>query len=136
MARHAAKLNFAERIALNTLPTGRSGAWALFKRYEEGAAKREHEFALSFDRFVAITSQECVYCGAPPSNSYGPGRRNGRYTYNGIDRMDNARGYVEGNVAACCFFCNSAKRTLGVAEFVAWAARIQSRGEAILAGRS
>ena len=43
--------------------------------------------------------------------------------YNGIDRKDNALGYVEGNVVSCCKFCQYAKRDLPYEEFVAHLAR-------------
>ena len=44
--------------------------------------------------------------------------------YSGIDRIDNAAGYTEGNVVACCRICNRAKETLSVQEFAEWASRL------------
>ena len=44
----------------------------------------------------------------------------GSYTYNGMDRVDNAKGYVLGNVVPCCHTCNFAKRGMATNEFVAW----------------
>lgn len=125
--RRMSKLNFAERYKRNTLPSGRAGAWALFRRYEESAVKRGLDFQITFDTFIDLTSSECTYCGIAPHRSYGVSRGNGRYSYNGIDRLDNSCGYVKGNIAACCYFCNSAKRTLGTTEFYAWIERVYKR---------
>ena len=48
----------------------------------------------------------------------------GRYTYNGIDRIDNALGYVIGNVTSCCGTCNKAKATMGRIDFLDWVRRV------------
>lgn len=44
--------------------------------------------------------------------------------YNGLDRLDNTKGYTKDNVAPCCTVCNSAKGTLTVTEFSEWVERI------------
>lgn len=35
----------------------------------------------------------------------------------GIDRVDNNKGYVEGNCVSCCFYCNSYKSDRLVKDF-------------------
>ena len=42
------------------------------------------------DDFDALTAMDCTYCGDPPRNIYRK-TRNGSFTYNGIDRVDNTR---------------------------------------------
>jgi deferrochelatase/peroxidase EfeB len=37
---------------------------------------------------------------------------------NGLDRVDNNRGYVFSNVVSCCFKCNQMKGKLSVQEFL------------------
>ena len=48
----------------------------------------------------------------------------GDFTYNGIDRVDNALGYTTGNVVPCCKQCNHAKSDMPYADFMAWIARL------------
>jgi hypothetical protein len=80
---------------------------------------------LTNQQFDALTQGECHYCGAPPSK-IGNAHRNGKsicygnYVYNGIDRVDNNQGYVEGNVVSCCHRCNHAKKNYSFEEFQDW----------------
>lgn len=46
------------------------------------------------------------------------------YAYNGIDRMDNSKGYVDGNVLPCCSICNHAKHVMNYDDFISWINRI------------
>lgn len=49
---------------------------------------------------------------------------NGAYTYNGIDRVDNNKGYTITNSVPCCKDCNFAKRDMTHDEFIAWVTRV------------
>lgn len=40
------------------------------------------------------------------------------FRWNGIDRIDSAKGYVEGNVVPCCKFCNEMKSDKSRDEFL------------------
>lgn len=40
--------------------------------------------------------------------------------YNGLDRVDSNLGYVAGNVVPCCRWCNQAKSSRPVGEFLTW----------------
>ena len=51
-------------------------------------------------------------------------RHGNSFKRNGIDRIDNALGYIESNVVACCPICNLAKRNLPVDTFVSWACHL------------
>jgi hypothetical protein len=44
----------------------------------------------------------------------------GLFLRNGIDRLDNTIGYIEGNVVSCCDICNYSKHTKGYIEFLSW----------------
>ena len=70
----------------------------------------------------------CHYCGVEPekisqsSNKNKP--YNGDYIYNGIDRIDNNKGYTMDNVVPCCEICNNAKKNLSKVKFISWLDRI------------
>jgi len=90
--------------------------------YKKGAKERGYSFELSFEEFKNITSRDCYYCGRKPENIQ---LRKGKisvtpYIYNGIDRVDNSKGYIIDNIVPCCFTCNRAKSTMGQEEFINW----------------
>ena len=90
----------------------------VYTNYKNSAKNRHYDFSLTLDDLEFITSQKCFYCGSDPSNIkeiYGD-----TYKYNGIDRVDNTRGYELGNVITCCEICNRAKRDMKYEDFVAW----------------
>lgn len=93
---------------------------SLFGEYRKNAVKRSHAFELSLEQFKEITSKDCHYCGCRPEQVYC--RKDKQtvipYIYNGIDRMDNSRGYVLDNVVPCCGICNTMKRTLNYDDFL------------------
>ena len=78
-------------------------------------------FNLSIERFQELSIQNCFYCGCKPTNMRQDTTkmRKGvtRQFLNGIDRIDNNIGYIEGNVRACCEDCNKAKRNLSEEQF-------------------
>lgn len=51
-------------------------------------------------------------------------RMNGEFISNGIDRIDNNRGYVKENCVPCCKTCNYAKRKMDLLTFKEWARRL------------
>lgn len=71
----------------------------------KGAADRNYDFTLSLKRFAEIVTQKCFYCGTIDK-------------LNGIDRVDNSKHYIEGNVVSCCPTCNRMKHTMTIQEFV------------------
>lgn len=99
---------------------------ALLLKYRLMARHRGLAFELSRDRFAALTSSPCHYCGAPPAQQYGH-RGRPAYTYNGIDRIDSSLGYVEGNVRPACGTCNRAKSAMSEEHFYAWVERVHAR---------
>jgi hypothetical protein len=58
----------------------------------------------TLEEFIAFTSQACAYCGRTEDHV-------------GVDRYDNALGYVGGNVRPCCWKCNDQKNSDSVAEW-------------------
>lgn len=102
---------------------GECGFNQVFKQYVRGARERNLEFVLTKLEFRALTTQNCHYCGESPSltRSFGPteeAKAHSSYTYNGLDRYDNSRGYTLDNVVPCCRKCNIAKWNLPADEFL------------------
>jgi hypothetical protein len=97
----------------------------MLKQYRGSARSRGLAWELTDEQFDRITSEDCHYCGCVPNMvNRGAGRSSGEYIYNGIDRVDNAQGYLMGNVVPCCSVCNHAKKNMSYGEFMAWIARL------------
>jgi hypothetical protein len=106
------------RAAINSgntyrrLPTGENAKNSLFKNYKDQAAQRGVLFDLTRDEFVQLTEQPCYYCGCAPRHIKKPNHSNGSHTYNGVDRVDNSKGYTTDNCVPACRPCNSAKNAV------------------------
>lgn len=100
-----------------------------YNEYKIGSIKRGIDFSISMDLFVELTAKNCFYCGAEPkpfnpyydkngilrSNLSGTsieGTDRQWINFNGIDRVDNDKGYVVENCVSCCSVCNVLKHTL------------------------
>jgi hypothetical protein len=94
--------------------------------YKNGAKDRKFEWALSDEQFDKITSSDCHYCGICPHRVSRTEAKNGEFIYNGIDRVDNSKGYTSDNVVPCCKTCNRAKDTMSAQEFQSWVYRVFS----------
>ena len=89
-------------------------AWAI---YRAAAKRRGIQFELPRELLNDLVTDCCFYCHKPPD------------TINGIDRVVNTLGYVEGNVVSCCGWCNTAKSDFTAAEFTANAKRVAAVSE-------
>lgn len=74
-----------------------------YRSYKRRAERDGRYFELTEEQFNELTKKNCVYCDRPPSQKWG------LYTYNGLDRLDNLRGYSLDNIAPCCWECNRIK---------------------------
>lgn len=108
-------------IGSNVLPDNGSLNSKLYYSYKKGAKQRGKEFSLSKEFFSAMVSQNCHYCNGEPNNTmlYSKGSDR-KLKYSGLDRVDNTKGYVAGNVVPCCFQCNKAKQTMSSSDFSRW----------------
>ncbi len=103
------------------------------------AKDRGLENTLPLTDFIRISEENCTYCGAEPSNDMGVWWRNKlksgqkrnkiredkrtegvSWLTNGLDRVDSSKGYVLGNVVACCKDCNRAKSDMTTEKFMTW----------------
>jgi|SRR3990167_7313456 len=83
----------------------------LYYKYKFRSMIKQRDFLLSKEDFKKLTSSVCFYCNKKPSKSFSKDydRYNGSYKYNGIDRIDNNKGYEIGNCVTCCSICNKMK---------------------------
>jgi len=98
----------------------------LYHSYRHDAKKRGLDFKLNKEEFKNLTSGICHYCGDIPSKKSTTPSNNGFYIYNGIDRMDNSKGYLLDNCLSCCTICNRAKSDMEYNDFVNWLKRINN----------
>ena len=113
------------KVKLKRLPDGEAGFNRMWYDIRYNANQRGKEFSLTEEQVRNITGQNCHYCGGIPSQIKKPTR--GNYTFyiaNGIDRVDNDKGYHMDNVVPCCRPCNIAKGTMAYNEFKALIAKI------------
>lgn len=89
----------------------------IFCQYKNSANKRDIEFNLTRQQFKKLTKQTCYYCGEPPSKIRKNKYSTGDYTYNGVDRLDNSKGYTIDNAVSCCSFCNISKNNYSIEYF-------------------
>lgn len=109
------------------LPRGHATRNQLYNSYKQSAKRRGLFWGITLDNFAKLTKQNCYYCGIEPKQSGLKGmnhQRNGDYIYNGIDRVDNDKGYTLDNVVTCCGTCNNMKRTLSKRKFIDQVMRI------------
>lgn len=121
----ARKLALDDPRFTNRRPPGEAARHELFQRYKGQARRKNHIFSLPKDIVLALFSSPCHYCGQPPSRIVRA--RGGDFLYTGLDRTDNTKGYIPGNVVPCCWTCNDAKKTRGYREFIDWTHRISER---------
>jgi len=104
----------------NKFPLGQAALHAVFLRLKNSAKKRNYIFEISEKKFEGLSQKPCIYCGREPSSVQRMKGCNGHGIYNGIDRIDNTKGYTEDNITTCCWTCNRAKGTMPLVEFKEW----------------
>jgi hypothetical protein len=109
------------------LPPGEYGFNNHYRSIQRGAEKRRIEFSLTKGQVRELNQRPCYYCGCPPSQIYNgtraksvtaAGRLHAAYTYNGVDRVDNTKGYTIDNCVPCCKVCNWMKSDLPYEDFI------------------
>ena len=71
--------------------------------YRANAKRVGRQFEVTLEKMREILSTPCIYCGDKST---------------GIDRIDNKKGYIEGNIAPCCGVCNHMKWNLSKQDFI------------------
>lgn len=104
---------------INSRPKCVGGSLArLASIYRRAARVRSLEFHLSQEEFKTLTKGKCYYCGCLPAKELT--YRKDTIFYNGIDRVNNDKGYFLDNCVSCCEHCNKAKRMMSKKEFQNW----------------
>jgi len=117
MVAEAAKRQIGTKRPNQSLEFGMAALHALYGHYKASARRRDLPFEVSLERFIELVDDTCSYCGGLPSQVIYGAKYNGYYIYNGIDRIDNTKGYVDNNVATCCGKCNRMKWKMTTEEF-------------------
>ncbi len=86
---------------------GFKNKYVVWNSYIKGAKQRKLDFTLSKVLFNELLIKPCFYCGYYNLQEI-----------NGIDRIDNNKGYTDNNVVTCCSTCNIAKGTNHPQEFI------------------
>ena len=94
-------------------------AWS---KHRQSARERNLTTTVSFDEFYEISKMPCWYCGDTPISGYWENSSYKRewhepFISNGIDRVDNSKGYIKGNIMPCCIRCNRAKNDMTIEEW-------------------
>lgn len=71
-------------------------SWKSF--ISKSVEKREKECTLTKEEYLELVQKACIYCNYYNNDEI-----------NGIDRLDNTKGYILENCATCCRFCNRMK---------------------------
>lgn len=90
-------------------PFGESNFNRLLRNYKKKAQERGLVFELSKEEFKDLVNNFCHYCSGLPTQIVHEKNSNGAFFYNGIDRVDNNRGYTKDNCVTCCGTCNRMK---------------------------
>lgn len=98
-----------KRNAYTKTPSGRFGSYKSDARNIRGI-----EFSITKDEFLLFWQKPCFYC-------------DGAIETVGLDRVDNARGYILGNVVSCCKTCNFSKHILDRDEFIAHCEKVAAK---------
>ena len=107
-----------------SLGDGRSNFNRILSSYKSNAKNYKRKWNIDTEWAWKSMQEKCYYCGSEPNTvEYAP-RTNGPFTYNGLDRIDNKRGYETDNVVTCCWDCNAAKGAMTQQEFLGWARRL------------
>jgi len=94
-------LTFQRKIQGNLYPecfaNHKSGCYSDYRRR---ALTKQLDFVITPDDYNLIIKKDCFMCG----------KKSDQRHQNGIDRMDNTKGYILENINACCCECNLIKK--------------------------
>lgn len=102
--------------------------------YRTAAENRGLEWLLTDEQAVEMMSKDCFYCGMnpQPARFHTGNWGGGRWVFlekNGIDRVDNDRGYSMTNCVPCCKEHNRAKDAMSAEDFVSSCQKVARRFE-------
>ena len=110
----------------NMYPPGEAGLNNFICQNKRGAQRRGYDWELTKEQVMILTKRSCHYCDQSPSQIKKSVSLRGHYIYNGIDRIDNSKGYTIDNVVPCCKTCNYAKHKLSQGKFKEWISAVHN----------
>lgn len=124
-------LDWANRLAQhNAQPHVNPGmltvaqAKVIEREYSHSARRRGMAFEITTQDIAGLCGSDCHYCGTPPASDKQTRQTQIPFKANGIDRADNATGYLLPNCKTACQICNYAKSNLSPTDFLAHACQI------------
>jgi len=93
----------------------RRNPYSLMSILKRNAQKRNMEFSLTRESFTGWWNQQeqkCAYCDIPIERLSVVNKSKKLAKRLSIDRVDNDKGYVDGNLVLCCLQCNFIKSNL------------------------
>ena len=118
------KMKYSKKIGREHLPNNQAHVNIAYNHYKRSAEDRKLNFELSKEDFRELIEQNCFYCGSEPKVRYTAKSLFGEYAWNGIDRVDNDKGYEKDNCVPCCSMCNMAKSNHTKEDFLNWIKRV------------
>lgn len=109
LAKELRSKRLKEKPIFKRKPNGEAAFNSLYADYKNQAQKKNVTFDLNKKDFKTIINSDCYYCGEKPSRIRKTQYNTGSIKYNGIDRVNNNKGYTKENCVSCCKFCNIAK---------------------------
>lgn len=79
-----------------------------YDRYNIRAVNKGFNFTIDRETFYILRKNDCYICGKKSNN----------LNINGVDRVNNEKGYTEDNVMSCCGTCNHMKKNYRIDEFL------------------
>lgn len=99
----------------------------IHNRYKFRAKKIKKEFTLTNEQSLILFKSDCFYCGEEPKNGTYKNTETRNFLFQGIDRVDNTKGYTPENTVPCCRVCNYAKWTQTHEEYIERCTKIYMR---------
>jgi hypothetical protein len=97
---------------------GKSAFNHILYTYTKSAKNKNLIFDLDEETFKELITSNCHYCNAIPSTICKRKTALEIFIYNGIDRVDNSKGYYKENCVTCCEQCNRMKLDYSLKEFI------------------
>ncbi len=101
-----------------TLPNDEGAFRALVRVYKKAARLRNLTFTLTDNELRMLFKKNCHYCQVEPKRTFRIVKSTTPFICNGIDRIDNTKGYYTENCVPCCISCNTAKYTTPIEKMI------------------
>ena len=83
-----------------------------YTEYKRRAQRTNYMFSLTLEDIDNMLYSNCYWCNNPPNREFKRKYKKGYVSIlrNGIDRLDNTKGYAKENCVPCCWDCNEMKK--------------------------